>query len=545
VLILTTSLLPSGCRKSEKELAQARASLLQEIGLPPTPSEAIAESVQPKLPADDPSRAWIDDTRLPLEHWEIQYVRDRPVGFTHRSAKIFNNDDQDPLYELEAESRMRLSDSSQEVELYVRLVTFETARGELKQIQGWVDRGKRSERFEGKVQDGYLDLTVHTDGKISHRLIPWTETDRGPFAIEQSLVRAPMKEGETRELRFFDPVMSKMVDAQLKAFDFFKMPTYEGPPEELQEIHVTLRSDLGEASSQMWVDHQGRSHKTFLPALNLQSFRCDATAARFIVAKSELSEYSLRTIMLFGKPPESIHAGPIRYHVETRDRQSGIHLSSRTNQTVKVLKPKNLKVEVLVYPAESLEQSIEGIEQESDLVPLTVDASPLVNSGHPQIKKWVRNLLEAEGLDASSPRSKQVSALRRGIHESVSVLPFEDEREVGVAHQTLAAGKGDCFDHAVLLAAACRVHQIPSRIAIGLIFRLPESIRGSLHAWVEYHDGKKWIPIDSTLEGDSVGADRIKWGEHAFENINPYDAILPLARMMRDLDVNVMKPATP
>jgi len=157
----------------------------------------------------------------------------------------------------------------------------------------------------------------------------------------------------------------------------------------------------------------------------------------------------------------------------------------------------------------------------------------------------VRNLMEAEGLDASSPRSKQVSALRRGIHEGVSVLPFEDDREVGVAHQTLAAGKGDCFDHAVVLAAACRVNQIPSRIAIGLIFRLPESIRGSLHAWVEYHDGKKWIPIDSTLEGDSVGADRIKWGEHAFENINPYDAILPLARMMRDLDVTVMKPATP
>jgi transglutaminase-like putative cysteine protease len=115
------------------------------------------------------------------------------------------------------------------------------------------------------------------------------------------------------------------------------------------------------------------------------------------------------------------------------------------------------------------------------------------------------------------------------------------DREVSTGPQTLTNGTGDAFDHAVLLASTCRADGIPARIAIGFLYNQSTARPAMrLHAWVEFHNGSQWIPIDSSRPDTTVAADRVKWGEFALETINPYDAILSLGRQLSDLEISVL-----
>lgn len=60
--------------------------------------------------------------------------------------------------------------------------------------------------------------------------------------------------------------------------------------------------------------------------------------------------------------------------------------------------------------------------------------------------------------------------------------------------QTLASGKGICFDYTALMAAMLRAQDIPTRLVIGNV--VPENI---LHAWNQVLIDGKWVWMDPTF----------------------------------------------
>ncbi len=60
--------------------------------------------------------------------------------------------------------------------------------------------------------------------------------------------------------------------------------------------------------------------------------------------------------------------------------------------------------------------------------------------------------------------------------------------------ETLASGKGICFDYSVLMAAMLRAQGIPARLVIGNVE--PENI---LHAWNQVYINGKWVWMDATF----------------------------------------------
>lgn len=60
--------------------------------------------------------------------------------------------------------------------------------------------------------------------------------------------------------------------------------------------------------------------------------------------------------------------------------------------------------------------------------------------------------------------------------------------------------EGDCSEHAVLLAALGRSFGHSARVVHGLVFiDAKSSLFGAMHAWVEWHDGKGWLPADGAI----------------------------------------------
>lgn len=527
----------SGCSPSESERAQARAHLMREVGVPDRTHAEDATASRTETTVDDLKKPWLADVQLPFERWEIQYVGNQPVGYTHRRVERSTSLG-DGLLRLEANSHIRLPGKGAPIDQRIQLISIEREQGELVRLEGTVQVGSQSRHFEAHVRDGYIKLLTNTFGRGTTLSIPWKDENRGPFAIEQSLLRAPMKENESRELKYFDPIQGKSIEVQLQSLDYFETPTFDGKKERLLEIQIISRSGGSESSSRIWVDERGRGHKSYMPSMDMRSFLCDADSARVVADQSELASLPLRDVPMIGRGPVDYDSSPVTYRLETINFKSELQIPSRTNQVATQITPR--KFQIAVYPSSFLDTAIDGLEMESAPSNNCTSPSVIVDSNHPQVQRFSQLLMQSKSSESPSTTPQRVALLRQGIAERIKTIPFD--RDIANGRTTLARGQGDAFDHAVLLTALCRAESIPARMAIGLKY-IPNKIPLSMtvHAWCEYYSDARWIPVDSTLETDAVPADRIKWAESALDSVNPYLQVLDLGKELNDLEVSTAR----
>lgn len=525
-----------GCRPSIEERERLKASMLEEIGVPKDARPINRPAPEPVIELDRVEDTWLSTSPLPMEDWEIQYIGNEPVGYFCRRVERAVAQGPDTL-RLTARSRTRLRGRDKEAEQKFDFVAFEKENGDVLRFEGSVDVGSRMRRFEGTVRDAKLAFNTNLYGRGDSIRIVWNALDRGPFAIEQSLMRSPMAEGEQRQLRYFDPLLGRPIEAQLTAYDYFDTPTFEGKKEKLLEIQITANAQGNVSSSQIWVDRMGRIHKRFTPAIDLRSFRCEKASAMVVVDQSELEDLTLRPVPLSGTLSLQVDR-PSRFRVETIDAEYSLALPSRTHQVIRSIKDRRL--DVTVYPTGALQRPIEGLEQEPHPAVDSLAHSFVIDTNHPEIQRLVLELLKTENLSASDPAELRASAFARGISARMELVPFD--RRVSAGHTSLALGKGDSFDLAALLAATCRSNGIPARIAIGLRCNTHvQPLAMGLHAWTEIHNGERWIPLDASLPNAAIEADRIKWVDSMWNTINPYESILQLARRLAMLEISVVR----
>lgn len=77
-----------------------------------------------------------------------------------------------------------------------------------------------------------------------------------------------------------------------------------------------------------------------------------------------------------------------------------------------------------------------------------------------------------------------------------------DFRDYQSATQALASRGGDCTEFAILLAAAARARDIPTRVVAGVAYAsrfLGQRHAFSPHMWVQAWDGERWTSYDAAL----------------------------------------------
>jgi transglutaminase-like putative cysteine protease len=100
---------------------------------------------------------------------------------------------------------------------------------------------------------------------------------------------------------------------------------------------------------------------------------------------------------------------------------------------------------------------------------------------------------------------------------------------------------GDCTEHAVLLAAMCRAREIPSRVAVGLVY-VPELSSFGGHMWAEVYVNGKWVPLDATLGKGGIAADHIKFADSSFSDEGdaaPLAEFLPMVSVLSKLKIEI------
>lgn len=93
------------------------------------------------------------------------------------------------------------------------------------------------------------------------------------------------------------------------------------------------------------------------------------------------------------------------------------------------------------------------------------------------------------------------------VHSKMQRSPFSTT--MLPADEVARSLRGDCSEHAILLAALFRVRSIPSRVVSGLVHT--QKLYGFTgHVWAEAWINGKWIPFDSTLSDESHRATHVK-----------------------------------
>jgi transglutaminase-like putative cysteine protease len=122
-----------------------------------------------------------------------------------------------------------------------------------------------------------------------------------------------------------------------------------------------------------------------------------------------------------------------------------------------------------------------------------LEATPLANADAPEIQKLARDV-------AGDAKGSYEAARRLSDHVYRTL-----EKAYGASHDrasdVLAAGKGDCTEHSVLLVALARALGIPARGVHGLVYARYDDGLNALywHAWVEVRSGGEWIAMDPTF----------------------------------------------
>ena len=506
----------------------------------PTPSPK--PTPKPTITVDDPSLKWIAAEEMPRETWEVQYFANSPVGFFHRKIDVSKTLGSS-YFRHEAESRIRVSLKGKSQEQRIRVMTIERDNGELVTIEGSLEMGLNKQSFKGNVSQDVLRLTGDENGQPYSVNIEWRKDYRGPFAVDQSMLRRPLQPRETRKLRYFDPILKKVIDGRLEASDYIMTPTLFGGSKELLEVrNIGIYGDDG-SQSLLWVDKKGEGFKSYVQANDILSFRTEPIAAQIIASIADLRAIEFVSIPLNG-PVDRLTSAPgelasIVFRISHRSEEPYRMFADRTGQRIRSIDPKT--VEVTVFKNGGELDPLLDTDFASKVDAGTLASSEFVPKNTPQVQKLAAALIASDKTLSpdSASNTDKANTCRRELQKRMSLKDFD--KQLGSITELLRSRQANCIEQALLLASTCRALDIPARIAMGVKFnRSTEAPAMIFHAWIEIRDEARWVPMDSTDDAFPTPLDRIKIRESNFNGANPYLEILNVYRLLPDLEIQVM-----
>ncbi len=133
-----------------------------------------------------------------------------------------------------------------------------------------------------------------------------------------------------------------------------------------------------------------------------------------------------------------------------------------------------------------------------------LEPSSLIQSDDPAIRKQALEIVPAESADEEKAR-RICQWVYRQVDRSAPRLTIPS------AVETLKSRKGDCNEHAALVAALARAAEVPAKVCNGLMY-----LQGAFyyHAWNEvYLSQHGWVPLDATLDQFPADATHLKLSE--------------------------------
>ncbi len=482
------------------------------------------------------------EENLQQETWDTVFLSGERVGHVHTSVFRQPRPAGD-LLRIEQEEILTLRSNNNRIEARTKTTSVETADGRLLEFSSVQTQGATPLETTGQVVGDLLQLQVGSGAQKTSASFPWSAEYGGPYRLAGSLRTTPMGPGDTRTLRYFDVGTNQPATTNLTAVDFEETELTGALRRRLLRVESKTTIGAGAAgstapqlappgtvNSTLWVDEKGEVLKEQI-----------TTMFNFVVVRSTREE-ALQKIEQLAFDLGELSAVPVDRSLpaphQTRRIVYRVHLDSSdpahvfdTGLTQQIVPEDPHTAKLTVYavrPGETagLPQAPSEAATEGDLKPNT-----LIQSDDKLIVEMAQQV-----AGRISDRWQAAVALEKWVSTKMTSVGVSSA--FATAAEVARTFRGDCTEHAVLLAALVRARGIPSRVAIGLVYVNQQFL---YHMWTEVCIDGQWIPLDATLGQGGIGAAHLKITDSNLQGASPNAAFLPVTEVIGQLKIEILE----
>ncbi len=462
--------------------------------------------------------------------YDVLHMKDSRLGYRHMTIRYEERSGEKVLLAEESQ-RLVLKRFGQSTRVEIHYQTVETLGGTLREIQSEMTTGTSTVKTSSRLVDGQFETEVTTEGKKTRASIAWSDEYGGPLAPEMSLMRRPMKPGEQREVKCWDPMTNRIITVKMTAKETESVKLLD-ETKRLLRVEVVLHHPGGtKIPGTVWCDEKGQTQKQHWVPMQMVYYRTTKAVAMKGdgTAEVDLGEASIvRVASRLARPHDTKR---VRYRLTLDGGDPAKAFTAGPSQQIKSTGPG--KAELIVYAVRPGQEG--GNTNAPADKPTDDDLKPnnLIQSDYPRIVAAAKG---AAGNEADP--WKIACKLERYVNQQISLKNFS--QVMATAAEVADNPVGDCTEHAVLLAALARARGIPARVAVGLVYMQGRQSFG-YHMWNEVYIDGRWIPIDATLARGGIGAAHLKLVHANLKGVSPMSVFLPVANVMGRLKIEIVE----
>jgi hypothetical protein len=456
------------------------------------------------------------------EFWEALLVGNARVGYGQTTIRPVQHDGRS-LMRIEGFTRLTTQRDGAAATIELGFWCLETPEGRLIEFESTTP----AMRFRGQVVGEQLHVTTTSAGRTEQAVRPWPRDHRGFLGPQQALWQSPMQPGQRRTVWFLDPSTCQAASIEMVARQYEPVPLLH-ETRKLLRIDTTMTLAGQVLAGALWTDASGEVLKTWTDLLDTRSYRTTRAEALAATGPGDLDLIRGIAIPVARALPRPHETRRVRYRVHLEGANPAEIFVASASQHVKPIDPHT--AEVTVY---AIRPGVRGNSAAPDVSPTQADRSPssLVESDDPKI---VAAAEKAAG-GAADPWQTAL-ALERFVYEAMADKSYTQAFDSAAA--ALASGRGDCTEHAVLLAALARAKGIPARAAIGLVYVEQKFL---YHMWTEVHLAGQWIGLDATRARQGTSGAYLTLAHTSLETASAYASLLPVARVAGKLAIEIVE----
>ncbi len=433
------------------------------------------------------------------------YLGDVRIGYSVHSRAVFG----DRVVTTQRSALSLKRPGREEITCQSHYQFTETADGRPISFRAFETRnGQFTRSIIGHVTNGQLKARMMVDGEWENNTFPWPDDALLPEGLLLLRQRQGLADGVSYTEGRFDARSLTTLHSQVTVGRTVPVDILETVVE-LTSLQVTRRNDSSQEGSVEYVDGDFNTVKSVSPLLGTQLIYVTCDKAVALRPTNPLEQVAL------GSVASPVALTPAR-------RATALTYTIQPNGAGKLLLPTDNTQFVADGPDGQLQVTVTrtgnppaGVipyvgEDEALLVALVSDSH--IQPDNPRIAE-----LAGKAVGDVTDARQAAKLLERYVF--IYVNRGEHYAGYGTAAEVVQSRRGDCTEHAVLLAAMCRAVGLPAQVVSGLAYTTgPDGIgRFVSHAWVRAWVGGEWLHLDSTRKRVDAGSIMLAVGDEGTE----------------------------
>jgi transglutaminase-like putative cysteine protease len=416
---------------------------------------------------------------------------------------------------------LRVSRGKTPLVVHNEVEATESATGEPRAFRASSLSSSRETRIDAhRRDDGRFQVATTVGGQSTVNLLAWPEGAALSEGQRLAIVSHGFAPGTRYQVRNFDATKQQVatLDVEVVGDEVVELP---GGNETLHHLRQGLSGTDSARRLDLWVDDAGNLRKGLSPmfGLHMEMVACDESCAN---APEQDLDVLRSSMVLAPRAMSNLRVLALRYTVTVKGEAAN-PLVTTDEQQVKAIREG--VYDVTIGDAQAHEESAPSPE---DLA-----ANPWVQSNAPEVLA-----LATKTVGDATTDLQRMRRLRSFLSDYIDQTGLD----VGYASalETLHTRRGDCTEHAVLLAALGRSLGIPTRIVTGLVYA--DRFAGASHVfvphtWVQSWIDDRWVSFDSAQR--RFDATHIALGVGSGDPWRFFSAMASLGRIQIDRAVPV------